>query len=138
MASWKALEQETPRITEGDRVLKRMSRDLAQGGIDGLEELFAQAGPLPLVPKTLLRRPPRRAEGSSPLLRLTADPAKDVIPRNADRANTVEFIKATVKLLALGWRNRHGFGCRREAVPNLLQQLKPLLGAKARDIDGVH
>jgi hypothetical protein len=89
--------------------------------------------------KTLLRRPlRRRAEGSSPLLRLTANPAKDVIPRNANRANTVEFIKATVKFLALGWRNRHGFGCPREAVPNLLQQLKPLLGAKARDIDGVH
>ena len=47
---WEALEQEAPRITEEDRVTKRMRRDLAQPDIDRLEELFAQTGPLPLVP----------------------------------------------------------------------------------------
>jgi hypothetical protein len=47
---WEALEQEAPCITEDDRLTKRMSANFTQSGVDRLEELLAQTGPLPLIP----------------------------------------------------------------------------------------
>jgi hypothetical protein len=59
----------------------------------------------------------------------------DLFPRNANRTLPIKLIQPTVKFFSLRRRQRYGTWARGKAVPQLLQELEPLFGAKGRYVD---
>ena len=60
----------------------------------------------------------------------------NLFPWNANRALPIKLIQPTVKFFSLRLRQRYRIGARGKAVPQLLQELESLFGAKGRYVDG--
>jgi hypothetical protein len=60
----------------------------------------------------------------------------NLFPWNANRALPFTLIQPTVKFFSLWLCQRYRTWARGKAVPQLLQELEPLFGAKGRYVDG--
>ena len=66
----------------------------------------------------------------------TANTPINLFPWNAGRALAIKLIQPTVEFVSLRLRQRYRTWARGKAVPQLLQKLEPLFGAKGRYVDG--
>jgi len=66
----------------------------------------------------------------------TANAPMNLLPWDANRAVSIKLIQPAIKFFSLWLRQRYRIWARRKAVPQLLEQLEPLFGAKGRYVNG--
>jgi hypothetical protein len=69
---------------------------------------------------------------------LTANPAKDLVQRNASRTVAIKLVEPSIQLITLRLGQWDGFRSRRETFPELSQELKLFLGTETIDIQNAH
>ncbi len=116
--------QETP-----GRCLQRNQRQR------GTHRPVPNAAPHTMNRPSRCRRTPQgesRAFSLGPIL----DSPLDIFPRNRLGFPTVDLIKASIELLAVGWRQRQRSGAAAKALPQSLDETKAFLRRHPFDIDG--
>ncbi len=135
------LDEQPPDLAFDPRMHVRLGLDASNGGTHLDEVLVSEPLALALVPGVCLgyvdlglldenERPHERLRQ----LPSPANAALDFVPASPTDALPIESVKAALQLRALSRSERHLV--RRQAVPELLDQLESLLRCEVGDVDG--
>ena len=117
-----------------------MCHDFLQQGINGVQELLAEVGPLLLVPQIRFLDICGGCGGGPAIASLGAapNPTEHLVPWDAERSLALELIQPPVRLLPLGLGEWDRVRRSRETFPKLIQEAKSLLETKTGNVDCCH